>query len=229
MTADILRDLETALSPERFATYMQHVAGNRQAAERLYIWNTAASAAFYGPLQSLEVALRNALHKQLTLTYGHAWYDDPRTGLDDGARNRVMKARSDLIRSGYSDDPPHMVAALSFGFWVSLLGKGGRISLGQGKKADYEAKLWRPALRSAFPNVQKLNRRQAHEPLDYLRTLRNRIAHHEPIFNRHLTKDYAQILNVLGWISLAKRDWVASYSRLPHVLQAAPSDPNLRF
>jgi hypothetical protein len=36
----------------------------------LYVWNTALAAAFYGPLQSLEIALRNALHAELTSICG---------------------------------------------------------------------------------------------------------------------------------------------------------------
>jgi hypothetical protein len=42
--------------------------------------------------------------------------------------------------------------------------------------------------------------------LDYLRTFRNRIAHHEPIFGRHLAADYTSILEVAGWICPDTRD-----------------------
>ena len=50
----------------------------------------------------------------------------------------------------------------------------------------------------AVQNVQR--------PLDYLRTFRNRIAHHEPIFGRHLAADYTSILEVAGWICPDTRD-----------------------
>ena len=42
--------------------------------------------------------------------------------------------------------------------------------------------LWRPALRRVFPHRTPLTRIQAYQPLNALRKLRNRIAHHEPIF-----------------------------------------------
>jgi Abi-like protein. len=50
------------------AQYLHHRAralnrgGNRKAAFGLYSWNIAVSAALYGPLQTLEGTLRNALH-----------------------------------------------------------------------------------------------------------------------------------------------------------------------
>ena len=64
-TDGVIDALETSLSPERMATYVRHAGGDREKAVRLYTWNTAVSAAFYGPLQGLEVALRNAMHRAL--------------------------------------------------------------------------------------------------------------------------------------------------------------------
>lgn len=73
---EVLAALETSLSPERIATYTRETGGDRQQAIKLYTWNTAISAAFYGPLQSLEVALRNAMHCQLSAKYGLDWYEN---------------------------------------------------------------------------------------------------------------------------------------------------------
>ena len=113
-----------------------------------------------------------------------------------------------------------MVATLSFGFWVALLSAGGRIERA-GPKADYEKTLWRPALRDAFSHRAPLTRRQAHEPLDALRALRNRIAHHEPVFARPLREDHDRILKVTGWISPDVRAWIERHSRVPTLLDAA--------
>ena len=194
---EILDALFAALSPERMATYIAAAGGERERALRLYTWNTAISAAFYGPLQGLEVALRNALHRELTAAYGPAWYDDPACGLDAGATSRIAAAKDNLRRGGYAVDPPHVVAELPFGFWVSLLGRGGRAPTLGAPRRNYEMTLWRPCLHKAF-RQERLRRVEAHRPLDYLRTLRNRIAHHEPIFTRHLAADYHSILTVTG-------------------------------
>ena len=81
--------LEASLSPERLATYAAAAGGGREQALRLYTWNTAVSAAFYGPLQGLEVALRNAMHRELGRRFGPRWYDDPACGFDAGTLRRI--------------------------------------------------------------------------------------------------------------------------------------------
>ena len=150
-TDEILDDLEVFLSRERLGTYPDTARENREGAVRLHVWNTAVSAAFYGPLQGLEVALRNAMNRTLGERYGEAWYDNGRAGFDRGALERIGNARAELARDGHRDDPHRVVAALSFGFRVSLPGPGGR-------RANYEMTLWRSALRGAFPHRALLRR-----------------------------------------------------------------------
>ena len=221
-TDEILDDLEVFLSRERLGTYLDSAREDREGAVWLHVRTTAVSAAFYGPLQGLEVALRNAMNRTLGERYREAWYNNGRAGFDRGALERIANARAGLARDGHRDDPHRVVAALSFGFWVSLLGPGGR-------GANYEMTLWRPALRGAFPHRAALNRRQAHRPLNALRTLRNRIAHHEPIFARNLVEDHERIVEVAGWISPAIRVWIEHHSRVPAVLANAGAAGDIRF
>jgi hypothetical protein len=138
--------LESSLSVERFETYLVHANGDKCKALQLYTWNTAISASFYGPLQALEVTLRNAMNRELSNAYGIDWYDNTALKLDAGSLGRVEKAKEELEKERYVIDPPHMVANLSFGFWVSLLGSGGYIDWNTKTKANYEMSLWRPAL-----------------------------------------------------------------------------------
>ena len=226
-TGSLLDELEASLSHERLGTYLNATGGDRTGAIKLYTWNTAISAAFYGPLQGLEVTLRNALHRRLAERYGEAWYDNPDAGLDRGAVERIGNARMELARDGRGDGPPRMVAALSFGFWVSLLGSGGRMDAR--RKANYEMTLWRPALRGAFAHRATLTRKEAHRPLNALRTLRNRIAHHEPVFARNLARDHVRIVEVLGWMTPGTRKWVEYHSRVPAVLDRARDSEGNRF
>ncbi|MGU3591842.1 hypothetical protein [Methylobacterium brachiatum] len=218
-TPAIVNALETSLSPERMATYAAAAASDKEKALRLYTWNTAISAAFYGPLQGLEVALRNSMHQELSAKFGALWFDDPRCGLDAGALQRLRSVKDDVRRAGHTIDAPHIVAAMPFGFWVSLLGRGGRTAAGTGY-ADYERTLWRPCLYAAFPN-RRAGRRQVHAPLDFLRTFRNRIAHHEPIFGRHLEKDHESILVATSWISVETKTWIEHHSRVPQLLASS--------
>jgi hypothetical protein len=224
----IIKALEGSLSPERMSTYAVATGGQIAMALRLYTWNTAISAAFYGPLQGMEVALRNAMHRTLSATYSADWYDNPACGFDLGTIGRITKVKNDLKRNKYPLDPPHVVAALSFGFWVALLGKGGRTGVLGSTKSNYDMTLWRPSLYKAFPHG-RMRRADVHKPLDYLRTLRNRIAHHEPIFQRHLNADYQQILTVTGWICASTRDWIAHHSRVEQVLKLQKNSEAIAF
>ena len=71
--------------------------------------------------------------------------------------------------------------------------------------------------------------KQAHGPLNTLRTLRNRIAHHEPIFARDLARDHERILEVAEWISPATTAWIEHHSRVPEVLGTAWDEESTRF
>jgi len=100
-----------------------------------------------------------------------------------------------------------LVAELNLGFWVSLLGRG----------SNYETRLWRPALRWAFPGYSG-TRQVLHRELDHLRTFRNRIAHYEAIYHRHLEADHQSVLRVIGHISPDVATWVAHNDRVTEVL-----------
>jgi hypothetical protein len=136
------RVLRQDLSPERLGPYEVFCGGDTVSAFRLYSWNIEVSAAFLGLLNCLEVVHRNAMHRELTKLFGRAdWWRAPRVDLHPPAMRMIEEAERELSRDGKVLLPVRMVAALRFGFWVSLLGKGN----------DYEMRLWRPALHRAFP------------------------------------------------------------------------------
>lgn len=214
-----LESLRASLSTERMNKYLGATGGILPDALALYNWNTAVSAAFYGPLQWLDVTLRNSVEHCLAETFGDAWYRQEGAQLDHICRRDLRKAQERLERDGKPIARPEIVAALSFGFRVTLLGRGGVVSK-QGKRANFEMTLWRPALHRAFPNLPGLSRKQAYRPLNNLRMLRNRIAHHEAIFERDLRRDHESIVRITGWISSSARAWIETRSRVPELLVA---------
>ena len=132
--------------------------------------NTRVAEALYGPLQSLEVCLRNRLHGAMTSAFGERWFSDVAVPLDGGGRNAVQKVMD--LPQQRRESVGAIVAELSFGFWVGLLGPG------------YDATLWRRCLYRAFPNARRMKRRDIHGRFNMLRRLRNRVAHHEPVLRK---------------------------------------------
>lgn len=182
---------------------------------------------FYGPLQGLEITLRNAMNRQLAEEYTQKWYDNSDAKLDQYACRQVKSVRSKLIKRYSRVEASQIIANLSFGFWVSLVGPGGRRD--ENCRSNYEVTLWRPALRRAFPYTEPLLRKEVHQKLERLRILRNRIAHHEPIFARDLEKDHQDIFDLANLICPAAAGWIKQHSRVPELLRLREDSDKIRF
>jgi hypothetical protein len=192
-TDEAVKAIEKSLSPERLAKYISAAQGNKKRAIQLYERNTALSEALYGVIQGLEIALRNALHNTLRKELGlDDWYDY--AGLEEKEIESVQKAKDSLTNWGKTATPGRVIAELTLGFWVQLTSK------------KYEKALWVKYLYRAFPI--KLNRKVLFQRLDNIKRLRNRIAHHEPIFSRNLRQDYIEIIETIKWICLTTSEWV---------------------
>lgn len=196
--------LRTCISLERFGTYLELAQGDRRLAIQMYLRNAALGGAFHGPLQALEVTLRNAIHRTLTASCGVFWFDDSR--LLRATEQTSVRRANQKIRNQRT--PGRVVAELNFGFWVALFSK------------SYDHGLWRTDLHLIF--TPKPNRRELHDQLDRLRTLRNRIAHHEPILQRDVRVDHERILWILKMLSPVTAAWVAHHSRVIEILNTNP-------
>lgn len=201
-------------------TYFDAADGDHEVALRHYARNAQFGTAFHGPLQELEVTLRNAMHAQLAAEYGCQWYTAAAPGLDRHARKSIDGL---LLHSERDVTPGHFVASMSLGFWVRLVGRGGDNN--GGRKADYDSTLWRPALFEANPGRP---RRVMQQRLYRLRRLRNRISDNEPILGLGLREDYEKLLEAVGWFSTDVRSWIEAHALLPDALRTPLSEP-IRF
>jgi len=207
-TTEIIDNLEKSLSSDRLNTYLQETDHNKENALELYLWNCKTSAAFYSPLQCLEIALRNSIHYELSKIYkSEAWYDQ--IPLNNIGQSKIDRAKHKVQRFYSKIDPPHIVAELSFGFWLALLNK------------QYHQTLWMSGLNKAFPHAH-IKRAKILHRLDHLRTLRNRIAHHEPIFKRHLEQDYTSIITAISWICPNTANWTNHHHVVTDILSSRP-------
>jgi hypothetical protein len=204
--------LISAISPERLAPYLHGAGHDKAGAIRLYEWNTRVSGALHAPLQAVEVVIRNAFHRQLTKCFGEMWYDALSTAGTWGLEqtSRIYEAKERIARVGKPHAPGRMVAELSFGFWTAICAK------------RYTATLWIPCLRHAI-TTPKVNRQTVFERLDGIRVLRNRVAHHEPIFGRNLEADFVNIVQTVRWICPTSAEWIKSTSSFRSALETKAS------
>ena len=122
MNEELPRWVPVVLSEPRFSPYLRAADGDVEAALALYAWNLDASAAFLIPLHWTETAVRNAMHCRLRAMFGRPdwWTTAP---LDHNGQSKIQDARATLLRRGKdSHNPDSIVAELTLGFWVSLLG-----------------------------------------------------------------------------------------------------------
>jgi len=193
--------LETSISRERLTKYLAANGGDLDGALTLYERNMRLSEAFYVPLQCMEVSFRNRLCAELVVRYGDEWPTNNRAPLNPDALEDIRNAADSTKKAAPSVGD--IVAALHFGFWVGLIGP------------RYDATLWRTALHKAFGVGGGRPRAIVHGRFNALRRFRNRIAHHEPIFDRDLIRSHSEIIEAIGWMCADTSQWAAYHSRLP--------------
>lgn len=142
-----------------------------------YIWANHLSAAISPALHTFEIAFRNAIHSSLTDYYRRAdWFNVPRMFKADELK-KVSKAKQNALskarRKGRNLTPDDVIAEFMFGFWSSLL------------NAPYDTKVFRPCLARRFRSLPApfLQRTDLHSKVLEFSRVRNRVFHHEPIWN----------------------------------------------
>ncbi len=175
-----------------------------------YQSNIKLTEAFYTSLSVLEVALRNALSRELkTMTGRDDWYaifaNTP--GLTN--LNKYITQASKQITGRHEQiTSSKIIAELTLGFWVSLL------------NAEYERLLWKD-LRRAFPYIPKKDRKRKNvsAPLNRFRAFRNRVFHNESIcWNMKKVQEiHDELLLVLEWINKDLPEWLTEIDRFENV------------
>jgi len=214
MLVDNNQPLLDAISPSRLRKYLSATGGNQENALALYKYNLDLSSALWKPLALLEVAFRNSMHRELSKVenFGREkWHYSPE--LQDllqspDGRNTIKAAISKLERKLGVATSDGVVSELSFGDWVRMLDR------------KYMHKLWIPILQHAFtpgtkwqelyPNIQKC------------RDIRNRIAHHEPVWDSDIHSDLAAITFCMQHVSPAIVAWADAIRPVLDTCQTRP-------
>lgn len=209
-----IRAVVAAMSTTRLDGYLAHCHPDQAAAVELYAWNSRVSAAFWETLGHLEIAVRNRLADKMLERHqlrgrSGSWLDDPHGELDTRARKEIAQARDRVRRNGKPIDDGQTIAELSFGFWRYLVAR------------QYRTTLW-PALAGGFPHAPDRALSTVEKPLARLHQFRNRLAHHEPVWNKNLRKHQEDIHALLGYIDPDLSAWVTGRCRVPAVLAGCP-------
>lgn len=185
LQVDVLRDeadlnafIQT-VSGARFNRYLKASNGDKRSAVALHHANAKISQCLYLPIQIWEIALRNRLNTFLIWKYNSRWPWDQRAlrALSSGDKRRLSEVLDRQARRRGSENihTDAVVADLSAGFWVSLLTKSYDVPF-----------VWRNTIARIFPADTSISREDAYRICEKLLDLRNRIAHHEPIYHRPL-------------------------------------------
>jgi hypothetical protein len=207
----------------RLRHYLTECGGDRDLAMQLYDWNTELSAAFWESFAHLEVALRNAIDRQMSARHaakgrtGHWIFDDARElGRDRGRGSRrhaypyadIDTAIGRVRKNGMPLDSGQVISEISFGFWHQMVSKS-------------QMFLW-PDLVGAFPYMKGRNQMLVSAKVESLRALRNRIGHHHRIWATDLPTKFSELHTLAGYMDPALGTWIKTTSRVPALLAKRP-------
>ena len=209
-----------ALSLPRIETYERAVAatGNlSSAAVALYDWNAQISGAFMAPLHICEVVIRNAVSDALTAVYGDRWpwsrvFEE---SLPDSSgyspRRDLRSARTDFHTRRDRPTTGKVIPELKFVFWQKMF------------TSRHDERIWDIHLRLVLPNLDAVKtvaelRQEVYADLEHIRSLRNRIAHHEPIFRRDLGGDLDRVTELTGFRCALTTQWMLINQRVTSFL-----------
>jgi hypothetical protein len=204
--------IATLLSGERLSTF-HAMAGTTRAAITLHQQMLQLAGALMSVSAVVEIALRNAVCDKLREHFGvdgwlrrppepFAWKDEERGKIEAAVRGAQRAAYAKLkpsekraldqaaFRGGVPPGLEHefrvgarqkaiavrsgqVITQLTMYFWKRLFSR------------DYEQTLWKPALKSIFPD-KRIDRSAIAGQLERIYQTRNRVAHHEPVYGHRL-------------------------------------------
>lgn len=164
-----------------------------------YSYNIRISQAFYPILSILEIALRNKINDAIEQTLKPNWLLEEinkQSILRDKEYKNLIAAKNKLERSNKSITKGHLMAELSFGFWIHLCTK------------SYKTKLWHTKnffriVFKNYPNMTQFDKMSYIYPvLKQSLEIRNRIFHHEIIITNQIGIEniYNQMKELLFYI-----------------------------
>lgn len=245
-TGDMPQSKTTALIAQslhmsRFGTYATAAGGDMDLALRLYLWNIELAGAFHSSLGLLEVILRNTIDAELRAwnasqsqpdgtPYPPDWLIDPARPLNTLTASARKTATQNAVKARAARPASHprkhapithddILAQLTFGVFVRLLPTPDSAD----KTFRARQVLWQEALIAAFPGSRSdPDGHIAADRAGRLLSLRNRVAHMEPLLGVNATARHRDAVRLVGSINPDLQGWFAGVTRVREVARERP-------
>lgn len=203
-------EYEHFFSQKRLNRYLLACNGNKRKAMTLYRYNLRLAQELLTIVSCFEVSLRNAIDDILVPQFGNEWLKD---SVSPGGMftvpilyktNRTITDALQKLRSQGTYSHSKLLAQMDFGMWKYMY-------------SPLQYNLTHQLLLNAFPYKQRstpqlhINQSYIFNELDKINTLRNRIAHHEPlcfptgqtiIYTGYIRSEYQKIQTLFSWMGI---------------------------
>ena len=203
-------EYEHFFSQKRLNRYLLACNCDKRKAMTLYRYNLHLAQEFLTIVSCFEVSLRNAIDDILVPQFGNEWLKD---SVSPGGMftlpilhktNRTISDALRKLRSQGTYSHSKLLAQMEFGMWKYMY-------------SPLQYNLTRQSLMGAFPYKQRstpqlhINQSYIFNELDRINTLRNRIAHHEPlcfptgqtvIYTGYIRGEYQKIQTLFHWMGI---------------------------
>lgn len=224
MPAALLALITPSISELRLKRYEQDPSGSNKAVIARYLWNIELAEALYPTLNAFEVALRNNLSRQLIEDFGDSWYEDQcfRGILHPPTERQLARLLGELQsenerREKRGEQPrpitsDRVVAESRLGLWASMFYR------------HYNEAYWlrTSRLKNVFPGSSNRERRIKNiaRMISAVHELRNRAAHHEPIFNApNLRRTHQDARTLIRWLNPKVEQLLDQLDHFPQVYE----------
>ena len=207
------KDFEKILSQQRMNRYLTACGGDTRKAMTLYRYNLQLSQEAFTIISCFEVALRNAIDNHLVAIFGAEWL---KNSIMNGGifTNPILHRTYDIVNQAYralqsTGDYSHssLLASMKFGTWKYMFSPIQYRATGNSLLHIF------PNKARSTPEIQ-YNHSYIFNELDKINTLRNRIAHHEPVCfslqqpvidTAYILNEYQKIQTLFMWMGIDNR------------------------
>ena len=192
MDKNTFDSLKKSISEERLAVYRADGVDDTTAIAR-YIYNIALCKSLYPLINIFEVTLRNSIDKALEKYFNQPDWNNV-IQLNQTELMMINDAMLKIKRQGKKYSHGRLIAELTLGFWVALMGR-------KYNTQGFQFAVIKNCMHGCPANQKSSGAIQKN--LSEIRFLRNRIAHHERISHwKDLKQKHDLILDFIKWLNL---------------------------